>query len=148
MKYITFTVPCYNSAAYMRKCIDSLLVAGEDAEIIVVNDGSKDDTGKIADTVAIGVAIASGIDLINNGLLPPLVCLGQGDRREQCVAGVGGELLYVPAGFDGQRIVVLRVRCQQEAALEGGLFGQQLLETRRQLLCRIADVKPGPANRC
>ncbi len=52
MKYITFTVPCYNSAEYMRKCIDSLLVAGEDAEIIVVDDGSKDDTGKIADEYA------------------------------------------------------------------------------------------------
>lgn len=52
MKYITFTVPCYNSAAYMRKCIDSLLPAGEDAEIIIVNDGSKDDTGKIADEYA------------------------------------------------------------------------------------------------
>ena len=52
MKYITFTVPCYNSAAYMSKCIDSLLVAGEDAEIIIVNDGSKDDTGKIADEYA------------------------------------------------------------------------------------------------
>ncbi len=52
MKYITFTVPCYNSAAYMRKCIESLLPAGEDAEIIIVNDGSKDDTGKIADEYA------------------------------------------------------------------------------------------------
>lgn len=49
MKYITFTVPSYNSAAYMRKCIESLLPAGEDAEIIIVNDGSKDETGKIAD---------------------------------------------------------------------------------------------------
>ena len=52
MKYVTFAVPCYNSAAYMRKCIDTLLTAGEDAEIIVVNDGSKDDTGKIADEYA------------------------------------------------------------------------------------------------
>ena len=53
MKYITFTVPCYNSAAYMRKCIDSLLVAGEDAEIIIVDDGStKDNTGEIADEYA------------------------------------------------------------------------------------------------
>lgn len=50
MKYITFTVPCYNSAAYMNKCIDSLLVAGEDVEIIIVNDGSKDDTAAIADS--------------------------------------------------------------------------------------------------
>lgn len=48
MKYITFTVPCYNSQAYMRKCVDSLLTGGEDVEIIIVNDGSKDDTINIA----------------------------------------------------------------------------------------------------
>lgn len=44
MKYITFTVPCYNSQEYMKKCVDSLLVGGEDVEIIIVNDGSKDGT--------------------------------------------------------------------------------------------------------
>ncbi len=50
MKIISFAVPCYNSAAYMRKCIDSLLVAGEDCEILIVDDGSvKDDTAQIAD---------------------------------------------------------------------------------------------------
>ena len=50
MKIISFAVPCYNSAAYMRKCIDSLLEAGEDAEILIVDDGStKDDTAAIAD---------------------------------------------------------------------------------------------------
>lgn len=52
MKYITFAVPCYNSAAYMKKCIDSLLTVGRDAEIIIVNDGSSDDTGAIADDYA------------------------------------------------------------------------------------------------
>lgn len=48
MKLISFTVPCYNSAEYMRKCIDSLLTGGDDVEIIIINDGSKDDTLKIA----------------------------------------------------------------------------------------------------
>ncbi len=44
-KIITFAVPCYNSAAYMDHCIETLLAAGEDAEIILVDDGStKDDT--------------------------------------------------------------------------------------------------------
>ena len=44
-KLITFAVPCYNSAEYMDHCIETLLAAGEEAEIILVDDGStKDDT--------------------------------------------------------------------------------------------------------
>ncbi len=42
-------MPCYNSAAYMSNCIESLLPGGDDIEIIIVNDGSKDDTARIAD---------------------------------------------------------------------------------------------------
>ncbi len=48
-KLITFAVPCYNSAAYMERCINSLIKGKEDVEIIIVDDGSTDDTGKIAD---------------------------------------------------------------------------------------------------
>ncbi|MEA5019688.1 MAG: glycosyltransferase family A protein [Gordonibacter sp.] len=45
MKTISFAVPCYNSAAYMDKCIESILKCGDDIEIIVVDDGStKDNT--------------------------------------------------------------------------------------------------------
>ena len=49
MKILSIAIPSYNSQAYMRNCIESLLVGGEDVEIIIVNDGSKDDTAKIAD---------------------------------------------------------------------------------------------------
>ncbi len=51
-KLITFAVPSYNSEEYMRKCIDSILTGGEEVEIIIVNDGSKDGTGAIADEYA------------------------------------------------------------------------------------------------
>ncbi|MCD7981160.1 MAG: glycosyltransferase family 2 protein [Clostridiales bacterium] len=47
-KLITFTVPCYNSESYMEHCIDSLLTAGDRAEILIINDGSTDRTGEIA----------------------------------------------------------------------------------------------------
>ena len=44
-KILSIAVPCYNSQAYMEKCIDSLLEGGENVEIIIVDDGStKDDT--------------------------------------------------------------------------------------------------------
>ena len=49
MKYISFVVPCYNSEEYMEKCIKSLLIGKDDVEIIIIDDGSKDNTGKIAD---------------------------------------------------------------------------------------------------
>jgi len=52
MKLLSIAIPCYNSQAYMEKCIESLLVGGEDVEILIINDGSKDDTAKIADAYA------------------------------------------------------------------------------------------------
>lgn len=52
MKILSVAVPCYNSQDYMRYCIESLLPGGEDAEILIVDDGSSDDTGNIADEYA------------------------------------------------------------------------------------------------
>ena len=38
MKLLSIAIPSYNSEAYMRKCIESLLPGGEDVEILIVDD--------------------------------------------------------------------------------------------------------------
>mgnify|MGYP001625382833 FL=1 len=52
MKLITFAVPGYNSEEYLSRCVESLLPAGKDCEIILIDDGSADNTGIIADRYA------------------------------------------------------------------------------------------------
>ena len=52
MKLLSIAVPCYNSQEYMKNCIDSLLEGKDLVEIIIVDDGSKDDTAAIADDYA------------------------------------------------------------------------------------------------
>lgn len=44
--YLSIIIPCYNSAAFIQRCYNSLqcLLDAEDVEFIFINDGSLDDT--------------------------------------------------------------------------------------------------------
>ena len=48
-KLLSIAIPSYNSEAYMEHAIESLLPGGDEVEILIVNDGSKDRTAEIAD---------------------------------------------------------------------------------------------------
>lgn len=50
MKTLTFVIPAYNSGKFLDKCIPSMLATPvlDQLEIIVVNDGSTDDTAAVA----------------------------------------------------------------------------------------------------
>lgn len=52
MKILSIAIPSYNSEDYLSKCVESLLPGGEDVEILIVDDGSKDKTAEIADQYA------------------------------------------------------------------------------------------------
>ncbi len=51
-KLLSVIVPCYNSQDYLRRAVDSLLPGGDRLEILIVDDGSTDATGLIADDYA------------------------------------------------------------------------------------------------
>ena len=38
MKLLTCVVPCYNSAGWMERAVDSLLAGGEETEILIVDE--------------------------------------------------------------------------------------------------------------
>ncbi|WP_086314106.1 hypothetical protein A5821_001679 [Enterococcus sp. 7F3_DIV0205] len=48
MKILSVIVPAYNSEDYLHRAVDSLLKEAANVEIIIVNDGSTDKTGEIA----------------------------------------------------------------------------------------------------
>lgn len=68
---LSIIVPVYNVADYLPKCLDSLLVQDlpqNEYEIIVVNDGSTDNSGNIAQQYADKYANITLINQANQGL--------------------------------------------------------------------------------
>lgn len=52
-KRLSIIVPVYNAEKFLHKCIDSIIAASDETfEIILVNDGSKDNSGQICDEYA------------------------------------------------------------------------------------------------
>ena len=53
MPEISIIIPVYNSATYLRQCIDSILAQSfSDFELLLVDDGSSDGSGGICDEYA------------------------------------------------------------------------------------------------
>lgn len=66
---ISIIIPVYNVSKYLRKCIESVICQSyKNIEIILVDDGSKDDSGKICDEYAKNDSRIKVIHKENNGV--------------------------------------------------------------------------------
>lgn len=66
---ISVVVPAYNIGSFLPRCLDSLLnQTWEDMEIIVVNDGSKDDTAAVLDRYAAAHSSIKAVHKENGGV--------------------------------------------------------------------------------
>ncbi len=69
--FLSIIIPVYNVEKYIKKCIDSIVTQIDkmhDVEIIVVNDGTKDDSMSIVNTFMQSNAIIRIINQKNQGL--------------------------------------------------------------------------------
>lgn len=88
---VSILVPVYNVSKYLRQCLDSLVNQTlSDIEIICVNDGSTDESGKILQEYA---AVDSRIVVVNkaNGGLPSARNAGLDVARGKYVGFVDGD---------------------------------------------------------
>ncbi len=52
MKLLTLVVPSYNVEGYLRRCVERMVHAGPELEVLIVDDGSADGTPALADALA------------------------------------------------------------------------------------------------
>lgn len=70
-KLLSIVVPVYNVQGYLHDCIDSLLaqnIENDSYEIILINDGSKDNSGQIVDDYSKKYENIKGFHFENSGL--------------------------------------------------------------------------------
>lgn len=65
---ISVIVPVYNVKVYLGRCVQSLLIQNQDIEIILVNDGSTDDSAHICDKYALLDSRVKVIHIQNQGV--------------------------------------------------------------------------------
>lgn len=53
MKKLSLIIPVHNAQSYLEKCLDSIIdQTYKNMEILLIDDGSKDDSGRICDQYA------------------------------------------------------------------------------------------------
>ncbi len=52
MKLLTLVIPSYNVERFLRTCVERMVPAGPEADILIVDDGSTDGTPAVADALA------------------------------------------------------------------------------------------------
>ena len=68
--FLSIIVPAYNVENYIKQCVDSILAQSfTDFELLLVDDGSKDSTGKICDEYALKDTRVQVIHKQNGGLV-------------------------------------------------------------------------------
>lgn len=142
-KILTIAVPCYNSEAYMKRCLESLVIGGEDVEIIIVDDGSTDATAQIAEEYVQKYPTICKVIHQENG--------GHGEAVNTGLKNATGEFFKVVDSDDrvGKEAYFKLLTVMKKAVLESKRLDMLISNyvydkqnTRRKKVMRYANVLP------
>lgn len=124
MKKLSFIIPIYNSAKWLRKCLDSVLeqdIPEEEMEVICVNDGSPDNSADLAREIGKEHPSIIVLDQPNQG--------PSGARNTGMKAATGKYLAFVdPDDFVEPNVYGKLVQQMEDEQLDMLRFNYQIVD--------------------
>lgn len=120
MPKVTIVVPGYNAERHLRECLDSVVSQTlEDIEVLLIDDGSEDDTGKIFDEYAQRYPFVRVVHQENCGIFSTrakAIGLAKGDfigwvDSDDFIASDMFEILYQAAAENESDLVYCNYSC-------------------------------------
>lgn len=133
---ISVIVPVYNVQEYLKECVDSILGQTYGAlEVILVDDGSEDDSGSMCDAYALADSRVKVIHKENGGLMAAWM---------DGVFESGGEYLAFVDGDDWIEPEMIEQLVAQTTGSPGEIIcSNYLIEKGEQTIPMIQSMKPG-----
>lgn len=150
---VSIIIPVYNNASTLRRCVDSLSVQTyKDIEIIIVNDGSEDNTATVAATLAASDKRIQVINCKNGGLsvarntgltvaTGDIIMFVDGDDyvdSDYCQQAVANMTKY------GSDICIMGYLYEEEGVVEKHVLSKQVgLMSKNEVMIKVSDLNMG-----
>lgn len=110
--FFSILVPVYNTSPYLRECVDSILGQSfQDFELVLLNDGSTDDSGAICDEYAGQYSNVRVVHKTNEGLMMTRRRGFREAKGEYFICVDSDDKLYDRCALEKIRDTIIRTGC-------------------------------------
>ena len=133
---ISIIVPVFNAAPYLERCIDSLLAQSyEHIEVVLVDDGSTDDSAQICDHYAAGDGRVTVIHQDNSG--PMAAC------RQAILKSKGEYFCFVDSDDSVDRVMLSEMAARLGLEVPEIICANMTVEKAHGTVCELQGLSPG-----
>lgn len=124
---LSIIIPVYNIESYLCQCINSLLCNNKDYEIILVDDGSTDNSPQICDNYALKYKFIHSFHKPNGGV---------SSARNLGIEKAKGKYIYFVDGDDYVKGINYLINTLQNEDTEGFVLNCILLDSNDNIICK------------